>query len=216
LGDVLGVRPYRRGDPLRRIHWGQSARHDRLIICEQQATACPRVQVVVDLHPDYHAGAGPQSSREWAVRIAASFAEAALSHASLVEMVLPDVVIAYDLGTTQRRRILDALARSVGRRDRPLDWLLSQPNCQAFGGLQLVVTTLGGLKRMERGLVSRRGRFVIALDERRFTEASTASDNGCFHHASRLEALGHVFRIDSPRHLVEQTRAIWKELLCVE
>jgi len=28
-GDLLGVRPYRRGDSPRRIHWQQSARHDR-------------------------------------------------------------------------------------------------------------------------------------------------------------------------------------------
>ena len=36
-GDFLGVRPYRRGDSLRRIHWPQSARHDQLIVCELQS-----------------------------------------------------------------------------------------------------------------------------------------------------------------------------------
>ena len=38
-GDVLGVRPYRRGDSPRRIHWSQSARQDRLIVCELQSNS---------------------------------------------------------------------------------------------------------------------------------------------------------------------------------
>ena len=33
-GDLLGVRPYRRGASLRRVHWPQSARHGHLIVCE--------------------------------------------------------------------------------------------------------------------------------------------------------------------------------------
>ena len=56
-GDVLGVRPYRRGDSPRRIHWGQSARHDRLIVCELQSNARPVIQLVLDAHPSIHAGA---------------------------------------------------------------------------------------------------------------------------------------------------------------
>jgi uncharacterized protein (DUF58 family) len=36
-GDPMSVRPYRRGDTLRQIHWAQSARHDRLIVRERQA-----------------------------------------------------------------------------------------------------------------------------------------------------------------------------------
>ena len=41
-GDLLGVRPYRRGDSLRRVHWPQSARHGQMIVCESEARAMPR------------------------------------------------------------------------------------------------------------------------------------------------------------------------------
>ncbi len=33
-GDFAGVRGYRRGDSLRQIHWPQTARHNRLIVCD--------------------------------------------------------------------------------------------------------------------------------------------------------------------------------------
>lgn len=74
-GDAIGVRPYRRGDSLRRVHWGQTARHGELIVCEVQSNAVPRVQVVLDTYPSAHAGDGPNGSREWAIRVAASLAE---------------------------------------------------------------------------------------------------------------------------------------------
>lgn len=74
-GDFLGVRPYRRGDSLRRIHWGHTAKHDRPIVCELQSTALPWIQLVVDTDAAVHAGQGAQSSVEWSIRVAASFVE---------------------------------------------------------------------------------------------------------------------------------------------
>lgn len=62
-GDLLGVRPYRRGDTLRRIHWPQTARHGQLVVCEVQASAVPCVQIVLDTFPGSHVGSGPDSSR---------------------------------------------------------------------------------------------------------------------------------------------------------
>ena len=53
-GDPLGVRPYRRGDPLRRVHWVLTARHGELIVRELQSNAVPRVQIVLDAHPAAH------------------------------------------------------------------------------------------------------------------------------------------------------------------
>lgn len=217
MGDVLGVRPYRRGDPLRRIHWGQSARHDRLIICEQQATACPRVQVVVDLDPKVHAGSGPASSREWAIRVAASIAEAALRHASLVELVLPHATVPYDVGSRQQQRTLDALAQAPDRPGSDLADLLASPACRAVCGLQLVITTVSALSRVGYEIACRRGRFVIAFDERRFAEdrfrCLDPEDNA---ELIQADGSGRVFRITSPASVFEQTQAIWKELLCAD
>jgi uncharacterized protein (DUF58 family) len=37
-GEYAGLRPYRRGDSIRSIHWQQSARHERLIVRERAAS----------------------------------------------------------------------------------------------------------------------------------------------------------------------------------
>ena len=71
-GDLMGVRDFRRGDSLRRIHWAQTARHERLIVTERQALRLPRVQVILDLNG---ATPGSDQEREWAIRAAMSLIE---------------------------------------------------------------------------------------------------------------------------------------------
>ena len=48
----------------------------------------PRIQIVLDTHPASHLGSGPDSSREWAIRVAASFAEGWINQGAEVEMIL--------------------------------------------------------------------------------------------------------------------------------
>ncbi|MCL6504278.1 MAG: DUF58 domain-containing protein [Pirellulales bacterium] len=141
-GDVLGVRPYRRGDSPRRIHWPQSARHDRLIVCELQTTALPVIQIVLDADPLVHSGRGPNGSREWAIRIAASFAKGWLEAGAQVGIVYGGVAISPASGAAQMRRILDALARLPDECPMPLVDLLASPPCRISGwGVQVVITT---------------------------------------------------------------------------
>ena len=142
-GDVLGVRPYRRGDSPRRIHWGQSARHDRLIVCELQSNARPVIQLVLDADPRVHAGDGPDGSREWAIRIVASLAKGWLEAGAQVGAVWDGQVIPPASGQRQLHRLLDGLARLpddtgtvAGRRRWP------GRRCRGFrDGLQVIVTT---------------------------------------------------------------------------
>src|SRR5207244_3192001 len=136
-GDLLGVRPYRRVDAPRRIHWGQTARYDRLIVCELQSNARPLVQVVLDADPAMHAGDGPHGSREWAVRVAASLCEGWLEQGAEVMLVLPGRVVPADGGRRQRRRVLDALARLPDDARTPLAELLALPECRSFEGVQV-------------------------------------------------------------------------------
>ncbi|MCS7044888.1 MAG: DUF58 domain-containing protein [Gemmataceae bacterium] len=141
-GDVLGVRPYRRGDSPRRIHWPQSARHDRLIVCELQTTARPVVQIVLDANPAIHSGRGSDSSREWAIRIAASFAKGWLEAGAQVGIVFHGVTISPASGVAQMNRILDSLARLPDDSSTPLSELLTAPACAGFrSGVQVVITT---------------------------------------------------------------------------
>jgi uncharacterized protein (DUF58 family) len=173
-GDVLGVRPYRRGDSPRRIHWGQSARHDRLIVCELQSNSRPVIQIVLDADPRVHAGTGPDSSREWAIRVAASFAKGWLEDGAQVGLAWGGYDIPPASGQSQLHKILDALAGLPDGCDKPLAEVLACPRCRGFrDGLQVIVTTdrahaHGGCGACEvedqRWVVLKAGAFADTVD----------------------------------------------------
>jgi uncharacterized protein (DUF58 family) len=141
-GDVLGVRPYRRGDSPRRIHWGQSARHDRLIVCELQSNSRPLIQLVLDVDPRVHAGEGSNGSREWAIRVAASFASGWLMEGAQVGLAWSGGEVPPASGQAQTARLLDALARISDGPYQSIEHLLSCPQCHGFrDGLQVIITT---------------------------------------------------------------------------
>ena len=71
-GDVLAVRPYRRGDSLKHIHWAQTARHNRFIVCERQTAAHRKVEVSIDTDPRVHQFQSGNGSFEWVIRVGAS------------------------------------------------------------------------------------------------------------------------------------------------
>lgn len=207
-GDILGVRPYRRGDSLRRIHWPQSARHDRLVICEQQSHAVPRVQVVLDADPEAHAGAGPSGSREWSIRVAASFLERWIEQGAEVEAVFGGRVLV-PLGNsvaTRRVVILDALARIGPDEAGTLAGQLDLPACRSYrGGLRVVVTTDRGL----RGLPPRPGRsprerFVVL-------KASAFAGRGNPGAVEPLPVIPWIW-IDDAGRVPQLVRSSWKEV----
>lgn len=174
-GDVLGVRPYRYGDSPRRIHWGQSVRHDRLVVCELQSNSRPVIQLVLDADPRVHTGGGSNSSREWAVRIVASFARGWLEGGAEVGLAWGGHDIPPASGQAQLHRILDALAGLPIDTAVPLADVLACPKCQAFrDGLQVIVTTdrahtRGGCGACEaedqRWVVLRAGAFDGVVDD---------------------------------------------------
>lgn len=142
-GEVVGVRPYRRGDSPRRIHWPQSAKHDRLVVCELQPTARPAVLVVLDTDPAAHTP-GPDGSFEWAVRVAASLAKGWLEDGAAVGLAWAGGVVPVNAGAAQVNGVMDALAR-VGEGGRPLAEVLAAPAVRAARvGVRVVVTTDAG------------------------------------------------------------------------
>ena len=144
MGDLTGVRPYRRGDSIRRVHWPQSARHGTLIVCELESRATPEVQVVIDVHPDAHAGAGRDGSLEWAVRVAASFAEDWIGKGAEVELVFGGTTVPAAAGpvATRTATALDALARLRADDSRTLSEVLAGPSgSRRSSGLRVVVAT---------------------------------------------------------------------------
>jgi uncharacterized protein (DUF58 family) len=98
--ELFGIREYRPGDSLRRIHWRSSARHGELVVREYEPPGVQRLRILVDPKP---------SSTEVAdqiARIAASEAWDCLRAGGRV-----------DLGPLQTRDIWDVL-----------EWLARYPN----------------------------------------------------------------------------------------
>lgn len=208
-GDLLGLRPYRRGDALRRVHWIQTARQDCLIVREQQASAFPRIQIVLDAEPSSHAGTRPDSSLEWAVRIAASLTRDALRQQAVVGLVAADRVVPADGGPVQERELLDVLARLAAADAPCLTSLLRSPACAGVAdGLQLIVTTDRGLARLPADLVRCPGRRFVCLRAASF-------EKGDIHLFQRENDECPLFacRIDDAARVPEQLAVAWREVV---
>jgi len=139
-GDVLGVRPYRRGDSPRRIHWTQSARHDRLIVCELQSNSRPVVLLVLDADSTIHT-AGAEGTSEWAIRVVASLAKGWLEAGAQVGIATSGLFLPPASGLVQSTRILDALARLNTDTGVSLPELLKSPVVVASRSATRVVVT---------------------------------------------------------------------------
>lgn len=146
--ELMGVRPYRRGDSPRRIHWAQSARHDRLIVCELESTARPTVRIILDLESAIHTG-GPQGSREWAIRIAASFAKGWIDAGAQVSLLADGIDLPLASGAVQISRILDALAKAPHGSTLPLDAMIHGSSLKGVG-VNVVVTTDQRVRALRR------------------------------------------------------------------
>jgi uncharacterized protein (DUF58 family) len=207
-GDLLGVRPYRRGDPLRRVHWPQTARNGQLIVCELQETAVPRVQVVVDTHPEFHAGSGPDGSREWAIRIAASFLEDWIAQGADVEAVFAGRVVTPRGGSVRSKqaRVLDALALLEEEDFLRLPDLLDLPACRNFGrGLRVVIATDVALARVAAAGPSRGVQRYVVL------KAAAFSNGEGPRFAPMLQVRPWV-TLDDPASIPRRLREAWKEV----
>lgn len=135
-GDLIGVRDYRRGDALRRIHWAQTARHERLIVTERQALRLPRIHLTLDLT---QAQSGVDSEREWAIRITLSIAEKALRQGVPLELTVCDNQVQRFSGSLQRYR--DVLARLPWEPSRAR--YVEPPRVSTPAALRILVTTAG-------------------------------------------------------------------------
>jgi uncharacterized protein (DUF58 family) len=141
--DVCGVRPYRRGDRLRHVHWGQTARHDQLLVREVQGSIRPRVHIVLHAQANAFADLSPAGPRESAIRVAASLFAGWLDQGACVGLEAgehsfpPAVASAF-----HRTRVLDALAKLNANDDMPPRASAPQPRRKkSEPGLVVVITS---------------------------------------------------------------------------
>ena len=110
VDDVLGTRSFRQGDSLRRVHWAQSARQGRLIVCERQRPISCALRLVLDLAPPHRAGEGRERSLERLLRVAASIVESMHAQHFLVECLIGSQNFAVGPAVSDLRQCLDAIA----------------------------------------------------------------------------------------------------------
>lgn len=104
-GEILGSREYRPGDALAQIHWRQTARLDRLIVCERQSPARPELQLVLDLDPAAYRTGGAEVY-EYAVAILAALAEWSFARGAKIDLLVGDRLV-----EPTRTALLDRLAQ---------------------------------------------------------------------------------------------------------
>lgn len=204
-GDVVGVRPYRRGDSPRRVHWAQSAKHDRLVVCELEAATRPVVLLVLDTDPAVHTP-GPDGTREWAVRVVASFAKGWLMAGIPVGAVWGEKVFPPVAGGGQLLRVLDGLAR-VPETSRPLADVLATTAVQAAtGAIRVVVTSDAGFRAQRPG----DGLHWVILDRPGFPGNGPIPGIGCDEGTGRRVTKPWV-TIPGPEAVPHQLRHGWVE-----
>ncbi len=82
-----GTRRYVSGDPLRRIHWRQTARTGALSVIEYEEAVSVNITLAVDCNRDAILPASEEDTLEVAIRAAASLAQACLASGAAVGMM---------------------------------------------------------------------------------------------------------------------------------
>lgn len=118
----LGVREYRPGDDMRRIHWPATARRGALTVKEYERDLVPYFTLFLDLDRRARAGTGRKSTLEYLVRTAASVVWTATTRGDVVQVIaegaLP-LLVPPGRGELHATRCLYELVR--GRQEGSLD-----------------------------------------------------------------------------------------------
>lgn len=165
-GDFCGVRPYRRGDSLRRVHWSQTARYDSFIVCERHAPVAPVVQIVVDTEASWPDALGKDGTIAWNVRVAAGLLMRLVADGAVVELVAgqcPPQRVANPAGVPAGLTYLALLLPG----EASLTDTLSRSHCGSFrGDQQLVVAAASAAHGMPRQQPSAARRKWLLLEDR--------------------------------------------------
>jgi uncharacterized protein (DUF58 family) len=84
--NYLGVRDYRPGDELRRVHWPATARRGVPVVKEYECDLLPYFTLFLDLARSHRAGTGLKSTFEYVVRTAASLLADAIGRGDTVQL----------------------------------------------------------------------------------------------------------------------------------
>lgn len=161
--DDVGVREYRIGDDLRRIHWPSTARTGETMVRQDEEPSRRRALVVLDDRGAVHAGTGSGGSFEWSVTAVASIVTLLLGDRFEVHLYLSSDesgrVVPVD-GVDQALDRLAAVQPTAATSARGIVEALDDFS-QHGGGL--VVAVLGSLDETSAELCAARASHGLAL-----------------------------------------------------
>jgi uncharacterized protein (DUF58 family) len=85
--EFYGVRDYKRGDPIKKIHWISSARKNQLIVKQFQRQSFFRGTIMFNLEKDNNFGEGKECVAEYKIKIVASVAKYLINLGVSVEII---------------------------------------------------------------------------------------------------------------------------------
>lgn len=108
--DLYALRPFRRGDDPRGIHWKQTARTGEIVFTERAAERSRRLSILFDNAVGELKDPAEQSRFERLVSEAATIAVDHLARGYEIELVTRDRTLGFAAGPRQRLAVLEALA----------------------------------------------------------------------------------------------------------
>ena len=87
--DPDGIREYMPGDPLRHIHWRQTARTGKLNVIEFEEPQTSNLVILLDLLRGTEFGKGRETTLEDGVRMAAAMAQSAVRQGASIRLLVP-------------------------------------------------------------------------------------------------------------------------------
>ncbi|OFZ83266.1 MAG: hypothetical protein A2603_16195 [Bdellovibrionales bacterium RIFOXYD1_FULL_55_31] len=101
-GNLLGIREYTPGDPVKNIHWKLSARHGELIVKELENTINTDITLCLDMGSQNHLGFKDQSTWEYAKDIAISLVHECVAKANGVQLITQEFQLPFGRGFDHR------------------------------------------------------------------------------------------------------------------
>lgn len=161
--DDVGVREYRIGDDLRRIHWSSTARTGETMVRQDEQPTRRRALVVLDDRASVHAGTGNGGSFEWGVTAAASITALLLGERFEVHLSLASDEAGNVLPLENVDHALDQLAAVQPSSQTSAHRMVEALDDFAHHGGGLVVAIIGALAQGEVDLRASRAAHALAL-----------------------------------------------------
>lgn len=142
--DFYALRPYVVGDDLRRVHWPSTARHDELMVRQDELPWQGRASVLVDVR----AATNTEASLELVISAAASIVTASAKRQDLVRLITTDGSDSgFAAGHAHIESIMEHLASIEASHDAAFRRVLDRAARSSTGGaLVAIVADIGDLE----------------------------------------------------------------------